>query len=95
MYKLVIKISKKDEIQYEGEKETILMITKSATEQFENNDEYINFGYAVIKKIIRIFLYGQIKVGDYIGVNKIYYIYEWIRLDTNEPFYVGKGKGNR
>lgn len=24
-----------------------------------------------------------------------YYVYEWIRLDTNEPFYVGKGKGNR
>lgn len=23
----------------------------------------------------------------------IYYVYEWIRLDTNEPFYVGKGKG--
>jgi len=24
-----------------------------------------------------------------------YYVYEWIRLDTNEPFYVGKGSGNR
>ena len=24
-----------------------------------------------------------------------YYVYEWIRLDTNEPFYVGKGCGNR
>ena len=24
-----------------------------------------------------------------------FYVYEWIRLDTNEPFYVGKGKGNR
>jgi len=24
-----------------------------------------------------------------------YYVYEWIRLDTNEPFYVGKGIGNR
>ena len=24
-----------------------------------------------------------------------YYVYEWIRLDTNEPFYVGKGKDNR
>lgn len=24
-----------------------------------------------------------------------YYVYEWIRLDTNEPFYVGKGKSNR
>lgn len=24
-----------------------------------------------------------------------YYVYEWIRLDTNLPFYVGKGKGNR
>ena len=23
------------------------------------------------------------------------YVYEWIRLDTNEPFYVGKGSGNR
>ncbi|MGL5415110.1 MAG: NUMOD3 domain-containing DNA-binding protein [Clostridium sp.] len=23
------------------------------------------------------------------------YVYEWIRLDTNEPFYVGKGKLNR
>lgn len=27
--------------------------------------------------------------------DEIYYVYEWIRLDTNEPFYVGKGKGNR
>jgi len=27
--------------------------------------------------------------------NKIYYVYEWIRLDTNEPFYVGKGHGDR
>ncbi len=25
----------------------------------------------------------------------IYYVYEWIRLDKNEPFYVGKGKGDR
>lgn len=24
-----------------------------------------------------------------------YYVYEWIRLDTNQTFYVGKGKGNR
>ncbi len=24
-----------------------------------------------------------------------YYVYEWIRHDTNEPFYVGKGKNNR
>lgn len=24
-----------------------------------------------------------------------YYIYRYIRLDTNTPFYVGKGKGNR
>ena len=24
-----------------------------------------------------------------------FYVYEWIRLDTNEPFYVGKGHGNR
>ncbi len=24
-----------------------------------------------------------------------YYVYEWIRLDTNEPFYVGKGKADR
>ena len=24
-----------------------------------------------------------------------YYVYEWIRLDSNEPFYVGKGAGNR
>lgn len=28
-------------------------------------------------------------------INNNYYVYEWIRLDTNEPFYVGKGKGNR
>jgi len=27
--------------------------------------------------------------------DNIYYVYEWIRLDTNEPFYVGKGKGDR
>lgn len=26
---------------------------------------------------------------------KEYYVYEWIRLYTNEPFYVGKGKGDR
>lgn len=24
-----------------------------------------------------------------------YYVYEWIRLDTNEPFYVGKGHDRR
>ena len=24
-----------------------------------------------------------------------FYVYEWIRLDTNEPFYVGKGKEDR
>jgi group I intron endonuclease len=24
-----------------------------------------------------------------------FYVYEWIRLDTNEPFYVGKGQGGR
>lgn len=24
-----------------------------------------------------------------------FYVYEWIRLDTNEPFYVGKGKDDR
>ena len=24
-----------------------------------------------------------------------YYVYEWIRLDTNEPFYIGKGRGKR
>ena len=30
-------------------------------------------------------------------VNKLgeYYVYEYIRLDTNEPFYVGKGKRGR
>lgn len=26
-------------------------------------------------------------------VNNIFYIYRWIRLDTNTPFYVGKVKG--
>lgn len=30
---------------------------------------------------------------DYLG--NMYYVYEFIRLDTNEPFYVGKGKNNR
>ena len=24
-----------------------------------------------------------------------YYIYEYVRLDTNEPFYIGKGRKNR
>lgn len=24
-----------------------------------------------------------------------YYVYMWIRIDTKDPFYVGKGKGNR
>lgn len=28
-------------------------------------------------------------------MKKEYYVYEWIRLDTNETFYVGKGKGDR
>lgn len=28
-------------------------------------------------------------------MNNKYYVYEWIRLDTNEPFYVGKGCNNR
>ena len=28
-------------------------------------------------------------------MNNIFYVYEWIRLDRNEPFYVGKGKRNR
>lgn len=27
--------------------------------------------------------------------DKVFYVYVWIRLDTNEPFYVGKGKGER
>lgn len=27
--------------------------------------------------------------------DKVFYVYEWIRLDTNEPFYIGKGKGDR
>lgn len=26
---------------------------------------------------------------------KDYYVYEWIRLDTLEPFYVGKGRDDR
>ena len=28
-------------------------------------------------------------------MENVYYVYEWIRLDTNEPFYVGKGKDDR
>lgn len=28
-------------------------------------------------------------------MNNQYYVYEWVRLDTNEPFYVGKGQGDR
>lgn len=35
------------------------------------------------------------KVIKILDKEKVYYVYEWIRLDTNEPFYVGKGKGNR
>lgn len=27
--------------------------------------------------------------------NNVFYVYEYTRLDTNEVFYVGKGKGNR
>lgn len=26
---------------------------------------------------------------------KIYYVYKWTRLDTNQVFYIGKGHGNR
>lgn len=26
---------------------------------------------------------------------KVYYVYRWIRLDSNTPFYVGKGSGHR
>lgn len=33
------------------------------------------------------------KYQDYIG--SMFYVYEFIRLDTNEPFYVGKGKDGR
>lgn len=29
------------------------------------------------------------------NIENNYYVYEWIRLDTNEPFYVGKGNGDR
>ena len=28
-------------------------------------------------------------------MENVFYVYEWIRLDTNEPFYVGKGRDNR
>ena len=28
-------------------------------------------------------------------MKNVFYVYEWIRLDTNEPFYVGKGRDNR
>lgn len=28
-------------------------------------------------------------------MSRTYYVYEWIRLDTNEPFYVGKGCKDR
>ena len=28
-------------------------------------------------------------------MNNNFYVYEWIRLDTNEPFYVGIGQNNR
>ena len=31
----------------------------------------------------------------YIKDEKIYYVYVWIRNDTNKVFYVGKGKKNR
>lgn len=30
-----------------------------------------------------------------VNEDKRYYVYEWIRLDTNEPFYIGKGSYNR
>ncbi len=28
-------------------------------------------------------------------MNNDYYVYIYWRLDTNEPFYIGKGKGDR
>lgn len=35
------------------------------------------------------------KEGIKINNKNIFYVYEWIRLDTNEPFYIGKGCGDR
>src|ERR1700734_3825449 len=39
----------------------------------------------------------HIRIKPNITINIIidYYVYRYIRLDTNMPFYVGKGKGKR
>jgi hypothetical protein len=33
--------------------------------------------------------------GDYMSKENKFYVYEWYNIDTNEVFYVGKGKGKR
>lgn len=38
---------------------------------------------------------GQLNAGPTSFGDKMYYVYEWFRMDLNLPYYVGKGKGRR
>jgi len=39
--------------------------------------------------------YTHVPPKNTLSPEKIYYVYEWFIKDTDEIFYVGKGKGNR
>ena len=43
----------------------------------------------------RLSVFSKRKEVIKINNKNIFYVYEWIRLDTNEPFYIGKGCNDR